>query len=335
MRLLIVTDAWAPQTNGVVRTLATVIERLRALGHEVHVVHPGLFATVPCPTYPDIRLALLPGRRLRATLRELAPDAVHVATEGPLGIAARRLLVELGLPFTTAFHTRFAEYVHERARIPLAWTYRGLRWFHGAAERVLVATQSLQEELEGRGFRNVARWSRGVDLELFRPDRREDLGLARPVHAYVGRVAVEKNLEAFLSLDLPGSKLVVGDGPSRRALERRWPAAVFVGMKHGEELARHYASSDVFVFPSRTDTFGLVVLEALACGVPVAAFPVPGPLDVLGDAPVGALREDLGEACRLARAVDPAACRRHAEGFSWERCAELLLAHLAPISRAA
>ena len=333
MRILIVSDAWAPQVNGVVRTLETVIEQLRSSGHEVHVVHPGLFRTLPCPTYPDIRLALLPGRRIRRALRELGPEAVHIATEGPLGIAARRILFGLGLPFTTAFHTRFPEYVHERAHIPLSWTYRGLRWFHGRAERVLVATQSLVDELAGRGFDNVVRWSRGVDLELFHPGKRDDLGLPRPVHAYVGRLALEKNLAAFLSLELPGSKLVVGDGPERASLERRFPQTCFAGVQKGEELARHYASSDVFVFPSRTDTFGLVMLEALACGVPVAAFPVPGPLDVIGAEPVGALDHDLGRACRAALAVERGACRAHAERFSWGRCAELFLANLAPIKR--
>lgn len=335
MRLLIVTDAWEPQVNGVVRTMRTVLDHVRRAGHEVHVLHPGLFSSVPCPTYPDIRLALLPGRRIARTLRELAPDAVHVVTEGPLGIAARRILACKGVPFTTAFHTRFPEYIHERARVPLGWTYRGLRWFHGGAERVLVATQSLVDELEGRGFTNVVRWTRGVDLDLFHPSKRSPSELPGPVYAYVGRVAVEKNLEAFLELELEGTKLVVGDGPQRAALERRHPEAVFLGTRRGEELARAYASADVFVFPSRTDTFGLVVLEALASGVPVAAFPVPGPRDVLGDAPVGVLSEDLGAACRQALTLDREACRRHAERFSWARCAELFLGYLAPVPPAA
>ena len=333
MRLALATDAWKPQTNGVVRTLETVVGELVREGHEVRVVHPGDgFRTVPCPTYPEIRLALFPRRRIARVLDEFRPEAVHVATEGPLGRAARAELLSRSLPFTTSFHTRFPEYVEERFRFPAAWSYRALRRFHAPATRVMVATGSVEDDLRARGFANTARWSRGVDTALFRPQE-VDLGLPRPIHLSVGRVAPEKNLEAFLELGLPGTKLVVGDGPSRQRLEERFPDAVFVGVKRGEELARHYAAADVFVFPSRTDTFGLVQLEALACGVPVAAFPVPGPLDVIGGHPeVGALDEDLARAIERARDLSREACRAFALGHSWAECAALFRRLLAPLA---
>lgn len=331
MRLLVVTDAWTPQVNGVVRTLQEVVRELARAGHVVRVVHPGLFRGLACPTYPEIRLALFARRGLLAELDDFRPEAIHVATEGPLGLAARSLCRREGLPFTTSFHTRFPEYVRARCGVPESWTYAGLRWFHGAAERVLVATESLARELEGRGFARVVRWSRGVDAELFHPRKRGELGLPRPVHLYVGRLAVEKDVGAFLSQGLPGTKLVVGDGPERAALAQRFPDAVFTGTLRGEELARTYASSDVFVFPSRTDTFGLVLLEALASGLPVAALPVPGPLDVLGDAPVGVLDEDLGRAARAALALEREACRAFALRSSWAACAARLVANLAPL----
>lgn len=332
MRLLLVTDAWAPQVNGVVRTLQEVVRELGRAGHVVRVVHPGLFASVPCPTYPEIRLALFARRGLLEVLEDFQPEAIHVATEGPLGLAARNLCRREGFPFTTSFHTRFPEYVRRRCAIPEAWTYAALRWFHGGAERVLVATERLRSELAGRGFANTARWCRGVDARLFHPRHRVELGLPRPVHLYVGRLAVEKDVGEFLRQDLPGTKLVVGDGPERGTLERRFPAAVFLGTKRGDELARIYASADVFVFPSRTDTFGLVLLEALASGVPVAALPVPGPLDVIGAAPVGVLDLDLGRAARAALALDRRACRAFALESSWARCAERLVEELAPLS---
>lgn len=330
MRLVLVTDAWEPQVNGVVRTLRTVVEELRAAGDEVTVIHPGLFRTFPCPTYPEIRLAPFAGRAMRRLVDEARPQAVHVATEGPLGLAARRLCLRRGWPFTTAFHTRFPEYVHARCRLPVSWSYRAMRWFHRRAERVMVATRTLERELLRRGFGNAALWSRGVDTELFRPrpETRDSLELPRPIHLYVGRVAVEKNIGAFLGLDLPGTKLVVGDGPQRAELERRHPDTRFAGAKHGEDLARHYAAADVFVFPSLTDTYGLVLLEALASGVPCAAYPVPGPLDVLEER-VGAMDEDLGRAVERARSLDPADCRAFACERTWERCAALFRSHLA------
>jgi glycosyltransferase involved in cell wall biosynthesis len=334
-RILIVSDAWTPQVNGVVRTLATVAGELRAMGHVVEVVGPDRFRTVACPTYPEIRLALAPRRRLARLIAGFAPDHLHIATEGPLGWSARAWARRHRAAFTTSFHTKFAEYLHARTRVPVAWTYAWLRRFHAPSSAVLAATPSLRAELEWRGFANVRAWTRGVDLALFRPHRdedgpREDVSLPRPVFLYVGRVAVEKNIRAFLDLDLPGSKVVVGDGPQLAALRREYPRAQFLGARFGEALARAYAGADAFVFPSLTDTFGLVMLEALACGTPVAAFPVTGPLDVLGAAPgaIGAIDTDLRRAALASLEGDRAACRAHAERYSWRACAEAFLGAL-------
>ena len=316
-RILIVSDAWQPSVNGVVRTLESLTAELRALGHAVLVIGPERFFSLPLPSYPEVRLALPPRARLRAMIEAFAPTAIHIATEGPLGLAARRHCLARKLPFTTAFHTRFPEYLACRLPIPLAWSYAALRRFHAPAAAIMVATPRLERTLRSRGFTRLRQWSRGVDTELFRPRDKAFLAGPRPIALYVGRVAVEKNLEAFLGLDLPGCKYVVGDGPQLRALQRRHPAARFVGYKQGEELARCYAAADVFVFPSRTDTFGLVLLEALACGVPVAAYDVPGPLDVIGRSAVGCLDDDLGRAVRTALAVPAAACRAYAMGFTW------------------
>lgn len=333
MKLLIVTDAWHPQVNGVVRTLTTTRAELERLGHKVEVIAPDRFRTIPMPTYPEIRLALAPSRRVRRMIEEAQPDAIHIATEGPLGFAARRYCLKHKLPFTTAYHTRFPEYVRDRAPVPLSLSYAFIRRFHAPAHSVMVATASIEADLERRGFTNIRRWSRGVDTDLFRPGLKDLFAhLPRPVFISVGRVAVEKNIEAFLSLDLPGSKVVVGDGPQLAELKARYPDVTFVGAKHGEELARHYAAADVFVFPSRTDTFGLVLLEALASGLPVAAFPVPGPLDVIGDSPAGVLSEDLRGACLQAVGIDPTVCRDHALGFSWQSCAQQFLANLRPFT---
>ncbi len=331
MRILIVSDAWHPQVNGVVRTLSMVAAELTELRHVVDVIGPDRFRTVALPTYSTIRVALAPGRRLSAMIGVFRPDALHIATEGPLGIAARRLALRRGWQFTTSFHTRFAEYLHARTHMPTALSYAWLRRFHGAAAATLVATPSLRDELAVRGFRNLQPWTRGVDLARFRPEPREPWPFPRPVFLNVGRVAVEKNLAAFLALDLPGSKVVVGDGPQRTALQRRFPAAHFVGERHGEPLARTYAGADAFVFPSRTDTFGLVLLESLACGTPVAAFPVTGPKDVLGGAPVGALDEDLRAAALRTLGADRAACRAHAERFSWAACVDGFVSRLVPL----
>ncbi len=336
-KIMIISDAWEPQVNGVVRTLRTITAEMRAMGKTVDIVGPDRFRTMPMPSYPEIKLALFPGRKLARIIEDFQPDALHVATEGPLGMAARAYAKTRGLHFTTAFHTRFAEYLEARTRIPAALTYRWLLHFHKPGSGVMVATQSLREELAGRGFKNLRPWSRGVDLEAFHPTPREDWDLPRPIFAYVGRVAVEKNLKAFLSLDLPGSKLIVGDGPQRKALQAEFPDVHFAGARHGAALAQAYAGADVFVFPSKTDTFGLVVLEALASGLAVAAYPVTGPKDILGEAPVpvGALDEDLRKACLKALEIDRANCRPYAERFSWRACAERFMDNLVPMRETA
>lgn len=332
MKLLIATDAWRPQINGVVRTMGNVIEAMRARGHDVHVVSPLDFRSVPCPGYAEIRLALTTSRRLERIIEDIAPDAVHIVTEGPIGWAARRACLRRGWRFSSAFHTRFPEYLRARAPIPADWTHRLFRLFHRPSSNVLVPTQSILDDLSARGYGNLHLWTRGVDRALFNPSRRSDSGLPRPIFVNVGRVAAEKNIAAFLELDLPGTKLIVGDGPQRAELERRFPDAVFVGAKNGEALAQAFASADVFVFPSRTDTFGLVVLEAMASGLPVVAYPVPGPLDILtktGPA-AGVLDEDLQKAALAALElgrVDPDAVL---DGFTWEACAEIFEAALVP-----
>ena len=333
LRALIITDAWAPQINGVVRTLQRLGVELEGLGHKVSYITPDLFRTIACPTYPEIRLSVNHWHRLGKMISDYWPAAVHIATEGPLGIAARRYCLKHGLPFTTSFHTRYPEYINARFSFPLEWTYAYLRRFHGAAEHMMVATQSLRDELAARGFHNTALWSRGVDTELFRP--RPELraanyrGLKRPIWLYVGRAAMEKNIDAFLELELEGSKLVVGDGPALAGLKRKFPSAHFAGALFGEKLSEAYAAADCFVFPSRTDTFGLVLLEALACGTPVAAYPVTGPRDVIGDAPVGVLREDLQSACRQALTIPASAARAFALTYSWTASARQFLGNLA------
>jgi glycosyltransferase involved in cell wall biosynthesis len=326
-RLALVTDAWAPQVNGVVRTLESVAHELPALGVELEVVHPGQFRTLPMPGYREIPLSLTSARAVGKVLARLDPDAVHIATEGPLGWAARRACRSSGRPFTTAYHTKFPEYVKARIGLPLGLGHALLRRFHHSSTRVLVATPTVRAELERRRYHNLAHWGRGVDLDLFRPGLRGEVaGLERPIFLSVGRLAIEKNLEAFLALELPGTKVVVGDGPDRARLERLARGlAHFPGSLGGEPLARWYASADAFVFPSLTDTFGLVLLEALASGTPVAAFPVAGPLDVIGDAPVGVLGHDLAAAARRALELDRGACRRFAEGFGWRASAQQLV----------
>lgn len=317
MRILVATDAWHPQVNGVVRTLTTMAEAAKGLGGDVSFLTPQSFRTVALPSYADLRVAL-PGRRKIAELIvEARPDNIHIATEGPIGFAVRAYCRRRGLPFTTSFHTRFPEYISARFPIPESWIWAGLRRFHGASSAVMAATPALANELRERGFRNVVLWPRGVDIQLFHP-REVDLGFPKPIFLSVGRVAVEKNLEAFLALDLPGTKVVVGDGPARAELERKYPKAVFFGALQGEALGAAYAGADVFVFPSRTDTFGLVLLEALASGVPVAAYPVTGPRDVIGSAPVGALRDDLKEACLAALKLSPQDCLGFAASQTWQ-----------------
>ena len=332
MHLVLVTDAWTPQVNGVVRTLQRTKMELERLGHQIDVISPDQFRTIPCPTYPEIRLALWPGRKVYRQLDALKPDAIHISTEGPLGRAARAWCLKRRLPFTTAYHTRFPEYVAARFAVPLGWTYGIVRRFHAPAARVMVATQSIESELIERGFANISRWTRGVDLDLFRPDEAAALDLPRPIHLYVGRVAVEKNIGAFLALKLPGSKVVIGDGPQLVALKAQYPDVHFLGAKHGADLARHVAAGDVFVFPSLTDTFGLVMLEAMACGLPVAAFPVAGPKDVVREGEVGALDWDLAKAVERALTLSRAACRRYAQDFSWETATRQFLSNLAPVT---
>jgi glycosyltransferase involved in cell wall biosynthesis len=320
MRILVATDAWHPQVNGVVRTLTMMAEAAKTFGVEVSFLTPQSFRTVALPSYPDLRVALPYQAKIARLIAEARPDSIHIATEGPIGLLVRRYCRKQGLPFTTSFHTRFPEYISARLPVPESWIWAALRRFHGASQAVMAATPALAGELRARGFRNVVLWPRGVDAGHFHP-RPADLGLPRPVFLCVGRVAVEKNLEAFLDLDLPGSKVIVGDGPELVALTRKYPQAVFLGGRQGEALAQAYAAADVFVFPSRTDTFGLVLLEALASGLPVAAFPVTGPRDVIGTAPVGALNEDLRQACLSALNISPQACLEFAAGHTWEASA--------------
>jgi glycosyltransferase involved in cell wall biosynthesis len=339
LKIMIVTDAWAPQVNGVVRTLETLGKDLSILGHTVRYITPLGRRTFPLPTYPEIRLALFQRRALIREIREFAPDAVHIATEGSLGLTARRICLKHGIAFTTAFHTRFAEYVHARFRmVPQKVIWRWLRWFHHPATAVMVATQTLKRELASQGFKHLRIWSRGVDIEKFHPIVGARLPYPGPIWIYVGRVAVEKNIEAFLALELPGTKIVVGDGPARSELSKKYPEVQFLGALSGEALTRAYAGSDVFVFPSRTDTFGLVTLEALACGLTVAAYPVEGPRDVVGPEvggglDVAVLDEDLRTAClgalelaRHPRALTP---RAFAENHSWRACTLQFLGNIA------
>jgi glycosyltransferase involved in cell wall biosynthesis len=317
MRILIATDAWHPQINGVVRSLTMMAEAARKIGADVGFLTPQSFRTVALPSYPDLRIALPNPAQIARLIREAKPDNIHIATEGPIGFLVRRYCCKKGIPFTTSFHTRFPEYISARVPIPESWVWAALRRFHARSGAVMAATTGLAAELRARGFKNVVLWPRGVDAGLFHP-RTADFGVPRPVFLSVGRVAVEKNLEAFLALDLPGTKVVVGDGPARAELERKYPDVKFVGARHGEALAEAYSAADVFVFPSRTDTFGLVLLEALASGVPVAAFPVHGPVDVIGDAPVGALNDDLRLACLTALNASRETCRAFALKQTWD-----------------
>lgn len=329
MRIAIVTDAWHPQVNGVVRTLNQTADCLAGSGHEVITVTPQEFRTIPCPTYSEIRLALWPAHGVGARLDDFKPHAIHIATEGPLGHAARNWCLKRSFRFTTSFHTQFPEYIRMRAPLPLNWSYAYLRRFHGAAERTMVPTNSQRQRLVNRGFKHLALWARGVDLEIFQPKDPHHYGLPRPIHIYMGRVAVEKNIEAFLSLKLPGSKVVIGDGPDLAKLTARYRDSHFLGARFGRDLAQHLAGGDVFVFPSRTDTFGLVLLEAMACGLPVAAYPVQGPVDVVAHGSSGVLDEDLGGAIAAARKLDRANCIRHASSFSWENATADFLSYLA------
>lgn len=334
MRIAIVTDAWSPQVNGVVRTLQAVRAELEGMGHQVLVISPDLYGSLPCPTYPEIRLAIATSHSVGQRIAAFGAEAVHLATEGPLCLAARRWCLRQSRPFTTAYHTQFPDYVAKRTGMPAAWFWRYIRWFHAPAEAVLVSTPSIRRTLKTHGIPHVKPWGRGVDLDLFTPQALPHdafAGLPRPIQLYVGRVAVEKNLEAFLTTDQPGTKVIVGDGPARTELAIRFPDAVFLGPLSGSALAGAYAAADVFVFPSRTDTFGLVMIEALACGTPIAAYPVSGPLDVL-TAEVGAMREDLGLAIAEALGRDRSVCAAYGRSFSWAASARQFLDALVPAS---
>jgi glycosyltransferase involved in cell wall biosynthesis len=328
MRILIATDAWRPQINGVVHSLEQMSAAARAQGVAIDFLTPQGFRTVPTPTYPDIKLALASWRAVARRIDASGADHIHIATEGPIGIAARHYCRSRGRPFTTSYHTRFPEYVAARTPIPERWTYAALRWFHAPASVVMAPAPTIGEELTRRGFARVKIWSRGVDHHMFRPRETSILDLPRPIFLCVGRVAVEKNLEALLQLDLPGSTVIVGDGPARAALERKYDHAHFLGARSGEALAQTYASADVFVFPSRTDTFGIVLIEALASGLPVAAFPVAGPLDVIGDSGAGVLSEDLRSACLQALDIKHEAARAHSLQFTWEESARQFLGNI-------
>jgi glycosyltransferase involved in cell wall biosynthesis len=336
MRIAIVSDAWRPQINGVVTTLGKTAEAAERLGHTVEVISADGTPSIACPSYPEIRLALRPARVVRERLQQFAPEMIHIATEGPLGLAARAYCLRHKLAFTTSYHTQFPDYANARWGVPASWGYSYLRWFHQPAMRTLVGTQTVRSNLHAWGFTHLVPWSRGVDTALFRPDAQAravaEVRWPRPIMLYSGRVAVEKNLEAFLRMRLPGTKVVVGDGPARAELQRRYPDAVFLGYRFGAELAGHMASADVFVFPSRTDTFGIVMLEAMACGVPVAAFPVQGPLDVVRNGVTGVLDEDLEKAVCATLQLDPKACRAFAQLQSWERCTRQFIGHLTPAS---
>lgn len=340
MKISLVSDAWHPQVNGVVRSLSTTVEGLRRLGHDVDVIEPSLFWTVPCPTYPEIRLSLACARKVRKLLDQVQPDSIHIATEGPIGWAARSWCLRNKRHYTTAFHTRFPDYVSIRTGIPEDWIWKIMRRFHGPAERTFTATPSLADELKSRGLERTHLWPRGVDLKQFNPDVAPHPAMAnlpRPILLNVGRVAPEKNIEAFLDLDIEGSKVVVGGGPALERMKAAYPGVLFLGSKEGAELASTYAAADVFIFPSRTDTFGLVNIESLACGLPVAAYPVPGPADIIGEdgrgihggaARIGALDEDLAKAVSLALTADRHAAAVEAGHYSWDRCTSLFVAGL-------
>jgi glycosyltransferase involved in cell wall biosynthesis len=335
MNILIVTDAWSPQVNGVVRTLQSVRAELEKIGHGVSVISPDQFRSMPCPTYPEIRLALTGsvGRRIRQS----GADAIHIATEGPLGLAARKHCMKHKLPFTTAYHTQFPEYVSKRTRLPARWFWRYIRWFHAGSKTVMVSTPTVERQLHANGIPHTRHWGRGVDLGCFTvagPRHPAFEGLASPTQLYVGRVAVEKNIEAFLRCGHPGTKIVVGDGPGLETLKLRYPDVRFLGKLIGADLAAAYRSADVFVFPSRTDTFGLVLIESLATGTPVAAYPVQGPIDVLSEE-VASMDEDLDSAIAKALTRDRAACALYAGNFGWDRSARQFLEGLVPIRRAA
>lgn len=332
-RILLVSDAWHPQISGVVTTMQAIVTELEAAGMVVEVIHPNDYDTFPMPTYPDIPLVWR-AKGLKKRVLDFAPHYVHLATEGPLGWKVRKICLAQNWPFTTAYHTRFPEYIHERFPIPVSWGYAVMRRFHQPAAKVLVSAPSIFADLEAAGFANQVFWRKGVDLQLFNPQRNLHWDYPRPILLNVGRVAVEKNLPAFLSLDVPGTKVIVGDGPARAELEATYPQAIFLGMKTGEDLAQAFASGDVFVFPSLTDTFGVVMLESIASGVPVAAYPVTGPKDVVQEGVNGALDEDLTQAIERALALDRDRLLASVQDYTWKASAEEFLSHQLEIPQA-
>ncbi|WP_066810502.1 glycosyltransferase family 4 protein [Sphingomonas asaccharolytica] len=336
MRIAIVTDAWSPQVNGVVRTLQSVRDELVRQGHDVMIVSPDLFYSMPCPTYPEIRLAFASTGSVGRMLEEFSPQAIHLATEGPVCLAARRWCLARDFPFTTAYHTQFPDYVAARTGVNPEWVWRYIRWFHSPAQSILASTASIADTLKAHGLTQIRHWGRGVDLSTFGDPVPDPAirALAQdgrgPVQLYVGRVAIEKNIEAFLTACHPGSKVIVGDGPALASLKAKYPDAHFLGPKFGADLAAAYAAADVFVFPSKTDTFGLVMIEALACGTPVAGYPVTGPIDVLTPE-TGAMHDDLDQAIAEALTLDRAACRAYGQGFTWAKSAYQFLHALVPV----
>jgi len=332
MRIAIVTDAWEPQVNGVVTTLKTTQKTLNDLGNTVEVFTPSDYKSIPCPTYPEIRLALKPKARLRKSLTAFKPKAIHIATEGPMGMAARSICKKNNWAFTTSYHTQFPEYIRERFPIPLKTSYAFFRWFHSGATRTMVGTQRQEDLLISHGFKSLARWPRGVNTEIFTPTDKNFLDDDRPISVYVGRVAVEKNIEDYLSLDIPGTKYVVGNGPAYDSLNKAYPEVKFIGYKFGKELAQYIAAADVFVFPSKTDTFGIVMLEAMACGLPVAAYPVTGPIDVVRDNKTGCLNDDLRQATLCALELNPKDCLEQAHEFTWEKASKMFLSNTTSIN---
>jgi len=335
MKIMIVTEAWDPQINGVVRTLKMTARQLTELGHEVQMLTPDQFFNIPCPTYPEIRLTITPTYKVRKKIDEFKPDILHIATEGPLGWAARKVAIKRGWPFSTGFHSRFPEYIHMRVKFPLEWSYYALRNFHNAGVSTMVPTVAMLETLREQGFTKVIHWSRGVNSELFTSHGTTIERGNGPIFLHVGRIAIEKNIEAFLAMDLPGEKWVAGEGPSRKELQKKYPEVRWFGWLSGDELARLYRSADVFVFPSRTDTFGLVMIEAMACGTPVAAYPVTGPIDVVGNSEGGVLREDLRVASLMALKLDRRKVADYGAKFSWDAATSQFLDALRPINRAA